>query len=209
MYMVNGHCCIGHDAHVWPNFCPTISFIGTSRKKSKWQIKANVDIPTLTGESVYEKLIPDGVYRVGRPDIPNFDYHWRPNVFQLASFFVTSVIVMLLATYIYGRLDEESIIRKGQEIEKIAPNRRSSFDDELSINSDDYSNESLSPVGRETHGPVPDQPAVENPPMPEAVIPEMQTPAMASSSSMAFGLLPPLPRGRSATNSALPTPRRS
>jgi len=198
MEIVDGHCCVGRDPNVWPNFCPTIGLLGTSKKLPKFEVNADVDIPGITGAVAYENLIPDGVFKIGSPDLPRMDFAWKPNTVQLSVYFSLSVAFVLLSAYVYSKLDEEATIAAGKKreqamiAEKATRSRRSS--------SDSSSSESSVDQVRPT-GPPPDDitSMLSGPPPPQ--------PTSASSSSMAFGLLPPLPRARSANNSALTTPR--
>lgn len=199
MQIVDGHCCVGRDSNVWPNFCSTIGFIGTSSKLPKFEVNANIDIPGMTGTAAYEKLIPDNVFKIGSPDLPQMNFVWKPNTVQLSVYFSLSVAFLLLSAYVYSRLDEEATIAAGKKreqaavvAEKATRSRRSSITSSSSESSMDQ------PVPRRELPPDEISSILAGPP---------PQPTMASSSSMAFGLLPPLPRARSASNSALPTPR--
>ena len=197
MEIMDGHCCVGRDPNVWPNFCPTIAFIGTSKKLPKFEVNADVNIAALTGTAAYEKLIPDGVFKIGSPDLPRMYFTWKPNTVQLSVYFSLSVAFVLLSAYVYSKLDEEATIAAGRKREQtiLAEKvfvRRDSVDSNSSESSVDQvpTRVELPPDGIESmlSGPPPQ-------------------PTTASSSSLAFGLLPPLPRARSAGNSALTTPR--
>jgi hypothetical protein len=204
MQIVDGHCCVGRDPHVWPNFCPTIALIGTSPKLPKFDVNANVDIPSLTGEIAYEKLIPDGVFKIGSPDIPRLESVWKPNTVQLSVYFSLSVAFILLSAYVYSKLDEEATIAAGRKREQVLLAEKSTGRgrrDSISSSSSSSSIDLISPKEPPpASGPTDIESLLSGPPPP-------QQPTMASSSSVAFGLLPPLPRARSANNSALTTPR--
>ena len=188
-------CCVGSDPNVWPNFCPDAStLIGTNIDSSIWSVGGSVHViapahlENAHQESIYQaaklhvlpSVVTPGVFRIGRPDIPQHYSRWKPNLGVLLTYFISGVAWVCLAVYIQGWLDDETSILRGQNRERLLT--------EMKAN-DESDDDSVSSVGSlsPAHG--------------------LMGLSEAGKVSMAFGLLPSNPRARSTNSSTMNTPR--
>lgn len=199
MHVGSGNaCCVAStDAHVWPNFCASIAELGKGPDGIEWETHDEVDLLPLTGVSRHQETssterrqLPQGIYRVGFPDVPK-NYEKNPtSVVLLSVYFVMFAICVSLYMYVFTRMSEEASIAQGKRREEAFFSHRKFVDDsddeEESVDSDSAA--SLSPA----HTAM-----ARN---------EQNVADSMGQVSLSFGLLPALPRGR---NSNLSSPRMS
>ena len=204
---ISGTCCVGRDEHVWPNFCPNIEKIGSVKSDQPlWDAGGSVHLleprvqddhsvhtekgklhKMLSNHGEQHQVILPGVFQVGRPDIPHNYSRYKAGFGQLLTYFISGVVAVCLGVYIQGKLEEESAIQRGKNREQLLSEMRKNDEEEISDDGDS-SIASLSPA----HGMM-DR--------------GEQHFSEAGRVSMAFGLLPSLPRGRSTNSSALNSAR--
>ena len=197
----SGECCIPRngDAHVWPNFCANRDELIGSAKRHKYIRELDMT-RTSEAEGVH---LPKGVYVLGRPDLPiNYDlYH--TSYIMMGVYVLITMVCLSFAVYVAQRLRDEDAIVKGKSREDNLYNVTKSSavgmnltelseDEEMSEEEDEFSESEASSVS-----PAHKSIARSN----------NQIAASVGQVSMSFGLLPGLPRGRSANNSTLNSPR--
>ena len=190
-------CCIpSRDANVWPNFCEDIEELGKplGHGPVKWELGADIAVKIPENHyGAHQKHLPAGVYRLGIPDVPtNYDKE-STSIYLIATYFVMSGICFGLLVAVFNRIEEEHQIAKGKQREEVFARSQARFID------DDDENDEASPVSSAGSGssvsPARDRIARE----PEE--------SLVGPVSLSFGLLPPLPRGRSTNPSSLNSPR--
>lgn len=178
MFTNKGRCCVGANPQVWPNFCEHADKIGTNPNFAMWDVGGSVHLPP--------QPIVSGVYTVGYPDVPATNSKWKPTMGVFLTYFLAGTVWLLVAMYIQDCLSDEAALQHGKNREKLLAEMKANDDHRESSSENESSVGSLSP----THAFV-----------------EQGGLAEAGKVSMAFGLLPSLPRGRSTNNSTLNTPR--
>jgi hypothetical protein len=193
-------CCIASkDPNIWPNFCPNLEAMGKPGHEAvKWDVGADltVHVPSAAWE---ERVIPAGIYRVGLPDVPTTYGKQSTSVYLLATYFVMSAALVALLIAVFNRIADEDQIVKGKQRENLFV--RSQHVDDSDADGDLYEDDSpvasskassLSPA-RDRIARISDE--------------DGQPSNLMGQVSLSFGLLPPLPRGRSTNPSSLNSPR--
>jgi hypothetical protein len=197
MDIVNGKCCVTTNPHVWPNICPSREWIGKDSSPTRWNLNANINVHTPLGD---DPLFPVHVYKIGRPDVPSSYSKWRPTYLQILIYVALYMVIGAMLGYVYNKLDEETAVVRGQKREQMFYKSRKPpgeppmegkpgdggflSSDSEDTNSTDDELESIHPN--------------DNSLMSDALYPSVTPPPeQGEQVSMAFGLLPGLPRGRS------------
>jgi hypothetical protein len=177
-------CCVDtSDANVWPNFCDAKGSMGQAAGgKLTWDL----------GQWKRDPVLPYGVFQVGIPEVPKNSAKYSTSLILIATYFLMGVACMSIYVYVFRSLEEERVIIRGKEHERIFANsehgRQSEKTKDFTDSSEDEEDSkdsvgSLSPV----HGQISRETGQES----------------VGQVAMSFGLLPGLPRARS---SQLTTP---
>lgn len=194
-------CCVDRsNKHIWPNFCPGVDDIIGSRDINDESLVWNM------AEANHEPALPPGVYQVGLPEIPQNYAKYSMSIAMIFMYFALGLACLSLYVFVYRRLEEEMTISKGKEHEEVFLKTQEGkrlttaefVDDseEEGLSSDE---EDLLMSDQEAESTVSLSPA-------HSQMARGTAEESVDQVAMSFGLLPGLPRGRSANSSNLTTP---
>ena len=192
-------CCVDRsNKHIWPNFCPGVDDIIGSRNEESlaWNI----------AEAKHEPALPPGVYKVGLPEIPQNYAKYSMSIAMIFMYFALGLACLSLYVYVYRRLEEEMTISKGKVHEEVFLETQEGKRLTTAEFVDDSEEEGL--ISDEEELLVSDQEVESIASLSPAHSQMARGTAEESVDqvAMSFGLLPGLPRGRSANSSNLTTP---
>jgi hypothetical protein len=198
-------CCIAsQDPNVWPNFCENIESLGNplGHEPVKWEVGSDMAIHISDNHHV-TRLIPKGVYRIGVPDVPETYAKRSTSVYLLATYFVMSAACFGLLIVVFNQIAEEDSIMKGKQREEIFARSHRSFVDDDDDDEDNASQKELSSPSSRASSLSPARDRIARNDDTDTGNPSN----LMGQVSLSFGLLPPLPRGRSTNPSSLNSPR--
>ena len=191
---VDSSCCLpSRDPNVWPNFCEHIEDLGKplGHAPVKWELGADIAVKVPDTDRERRRHLAAGVYRVGVPDVPSsYDKH-STSIYLIATYFVMSGLCFGLLVSVFNRIEEEDQIAKGKKREEVFASSRRNF-------IDDDEEEVESPISSSASSLSPARDRIAREPHEESMVGPV---------SLSFGMLPPLPRGRSTNPSSLNSPR--
>ena len=200
MEVRNRRCCVGStDPNVWPNFCPSIATVGSAANGEGliWELNHVANVVAAKPSS-----LPVGVFLIGKPELPRNYAKGTTSYWLIAIYFVMGITCMSLYVYVYRKMEEEGSISRGKKHEQVflksqiqAKSNQHEFDDDEEDEDEDSDDDVASDAA--SLSPVHDSIARDNVAVGESV----------DKVAMSFGLLPGLPRGRSANSTPLVTAR--
>ena len=200
-------CCIPTtNEHIWPNFCPEIESLGKplGHGAVKWDVSDHFNmhgLPPLLAGVEASRPIPVGIYRVGVPDVPPSYAKHSLSIYLVATYFVMGATCLALLVFVFNKLEEEDQIAKGKIREEVFMSRRRFIDDEEDEEPAEEEEKDESPASSHASSLSPARDRISRGSNQE------ETVGLMDQVSLSFGLLPPLPRGRSTNPSSLNSPR--
>lgn len=200
-------CCIPTtNKNIWPNFCPEIESLGKplGHGDVKWDVSDHFNmhgIPPSAGGMEIVRPIPEGIFRVGVPDVPPSYVKHSLSMYLIATYFVMGATCLALLVFVFNKLEEEEQIAKGKIREEVFMSRRRFIDDEDDEEPGEEEGKEESPASSHASSLSPVRDRISRGANQQEAV------GLMDQVSLSFGLLPPLPRGRSTNPSSLNSPR--